>query len=376
MDGSPSLYLYSMSLLFEGELHPYLSITKIIISPFLLSFSLCFLLIPIIIYASHKGKMLDLPGGRKIHQVATPRLGGIAIMIALLTSIMLSSSEIFDHQIRYLLPPAVFILLVGIWDDISHISSWLKLAAQVFVAAYIVLFLDIRITTFFGIMGIEELPNLVSYLFSILTIIVIMNSFNLIDGIHGLSASLAILTSLVFGIWFYLVDAFLLSGISFSLTGACVAFIFFNWNPAKIFLGDGGSLITGMLVAILTLEFLHLQDQLAATSIYAMKGVPIVAISILILPLIDTIRVFILRLTGGRSPLHPDRQHIHHKLIDAGYSHSQATSILVVINTIFVLIAFGFHFVGSIYLLLIVVGLLMGCAYYFNQLILRKNRVL
>lgn len=348
----------------------------IIIACFITSFIACFLIIPPTIRIAQKINLLDTPGGRKSHKVSTPRLGGISIFFAILLSLSVWLPIGHENSILYLFAAMVLIFIIGIKDDIHSISPWMKLVGQVMAASVIIILMDVRISSFYGILGITDISVSLSYAFTLLTLIVIINSFNLIDGINGLSASLTILCSLVLGIWFYLVGAYGFSTIAFALLGAALAFLYFNWSPARIFLGDSGSLTFGLLISVLILKFLDLQYMLADTSVYAIKGVPIVAMSILLLPLLDTIRVFTMRVLSGKSPLSPDRNHIHHMLIDAGYSHSQATSILVSINAIFVLLAFGFNFVGNLYLLIIVLGLLIGCAVYFNYFIIGKKQVL
>jgi UDP-N-acetylmuramyl pentapeptide phosphotransferase/UDP-N-acetylglucosamine-1-phosphate transferase len=337
------------------------------------SFALAFVLIPPTIKLARKIDILDHPGLRRSHSVSTPRLGGIAIFFGVLFSLSLWMPSNLDINIFYVFAALITIFITGIKDDINSIGPWVKLIGQLIAAGIITFLADVQISNFYGIAGIHEIPMLVSYVISIFTIIVIINSFNLIDGINGLSASITILVSLVLGTWFYLIEAYAMSTISFALLGATLAFLYFNWSPAKIFMGDAGSLSCGLLVAFLILEFLALQEELAATSIYAIEGVPIVAMSILLLPLLDTLRVFTIRIFSGRSPLSPDRNHIHHVLIDAGYTHSQATGILVFTNAVFVLLAFGFNFVGNLYLLVIVLVFLGACALYFHYLISKKK---
>jgi UDP-N-acetylmuramyl pentapeptide phosphotransferase/UDP-N-acetylglucosamine-1-phosphate transferase len=182
---------------------------------------------------------------------------------------------------------------------------------------------------------------------------VIINAFNLIDGINGLSGSISTLIALVFGTWFLLVDHLEMAVVAMALAGSVIAFLKYNITPAKIFMGDTGSLLVGLICAILALQFIELHNVLE-DSPYAVKAVPAVAIGILILPLFDTLRVFLTRILRGKSPMTADRNHIHHLLIDCGLSHMQATLLLVVVNMVFILLVFRFQYLGTFNLLLLI----------------------
>jgi UDP-N-acetylmuramyl pentapeptide phosphotransferase/UDP-N-acetylglucosamine-1-phosphate transferase len=187
------------------------------------------------------------------------------------------------------------------------------------------------------------------------TILVIINAFNLIDGINGLSGSIGVLISLTLGTWFFLVDETALAIVAFALSGSVIAFLKYNFTPARIFMGDTGALLMGMVCAILAIEFIEIHRDLGESP-YAFQAVPAVAIGLLILPLFDTLRVFVMRVLRGKSPLYPDRSHIHHILIDVGMSHMQATGTLVVVNLLFIGLAVRFQGIGTLNLLLVILG--------------------
>ena len=183
---------------------------------------------------------------------------------------------------------------------------------------------------------------------------VIINAFNLIDGINGLSGSISTLIALVLGTWFFLIGHVELAVVAFALAGSTIAFLKYNFTPARIFMGDTGSLLVGLICAILTIQFIEIHKTLQG-SVYAIQAVPAVAIGILILPLFDTLRVFITRILKGKSPLTADRNHIHHLLIDCGLSHMQATGVLVVTNIFFIYIVFSLQNLGTFKLLLVII---------------------
>jgi len=190
---------------------------------------------------------------------------------------------------------------------------------------------------------------------SIFTIIVIINAINLIDGINGLSGSVGIVISVAFGWWFYSINAIELAIIAFALAGALVAFLKFNITPAKIFMGDTGALLIGLVCSILAIKFIELNKTLVHPM--AIKSVPAVAVGVMIIPLFDTLRVFTIRIMHRKSPFHPDRNHIHHLLLDLHLSHMQATFVLVAVNLLFILLAYKLQHIGSLPLLLLMLAL-------------------
>jgi len=187
-----------------------------------------------------------------------------------------------------------------------------------------------------------------------LTIIVVINSFNLIDGIDGLATSLGILTMLIFGTYFYMVGLPAYALLAYSLGGSLVAFLIFNHHPAKIFMGDSGSLMIGLVNAILVIKFINIaSDPAIAIPIGSSAAI---GFSILIVPLLDTLRVFAIRIFKGCSPFTPDRNHIHHLLLNRGLGHAAITLICVSINIAFVAFAYSLRSIGSTYLLLIMLA--------------------
>ena len=156
------------------------------------------------------------------------------------------------------------------------------------------------------------------------------------------------------GTWFFLIDRLDIAIVAFSLAGSLIAFLKYNVTPAQIFMGDTGSLLLGLVCSILAILFIDIHKDLGDHQ-YAFKSAPTVAIAVMILPLFDTLRVFIIRILNGKSPFYPDRTHIHHLMIDCGLSHMNATYILLVVNTIFIFIAVGLQNVGNLYLLLILI---------------------
>lgn len=339
----------------------------------LTAFALTYLVIPSIIFVAHFKHLFDEPGERRSHTENTPSLGGIGIFVGVVFSVTLWTPVTAFGDLQYILCAFVIIFLIGAKDDIIPMPPYKKIIGQILAAGIVVFKSGIFISSFYGVFGVQELSPLISFPFSVFTILVIINSFNLIDGINGLSGSIGLLTTLLFGSWFLLIDELALAILAFATAGALIAFLRYNITPAKIFMGDTGSLLLGMVCSILVIQFIEISKTLPLGHPYKFSSVPALAVGILILPLFDTLRVFVVRVFRGRSPLQPDRNHIHHLLIDFGFSHMQATSLLLLINIGFIILVHRLQYLGTVPLLLLVLLLafLLSGGFY---LLVRRHK--
>ncbi|MFZ1703217.1 MAG: MraY family glycosyltransferase [Saprospiraceae bacterium] len=337
-----------------------------IILAFITSFALTYLAIPSIIHIAIKKHLVDEPGERRSHKESTPSLGGIGIFAGMLFSIIMWTPFNYFGDLQYILCAFIIIFLIGAKDDIDPMSPSKKFIGELFAAAILVFKANVKLTSLYGIFGIFALPEWASVVLSIFTIIVIINAFNLIDGINGLSGSLGLLISATLGYWFYLVDSVEISIVAFALCGSIVAFLRYNITPAKIFMGDTGALLLGMVCSILAIQFIELHNEIPGSP-YTFKAAPSMAVAILILPLFDTLRVFVIRVLNGKSPFNPDRLHIHHLLIDIGMTHTRATAILFVTNVLFILLAIQLQPIGNLALL----GVLLLAAFILSEFVSR-----
>ncbi|MBP8725295.1 MAG: undecaprenyl/decaprenyl-phosphate alpha-N-acetylglucosaminyl 1-phosphate transferase [Saprospiraceae bacterium] len=322
---------------------------------FLTAFIATYLIIPSIISIAKIKRLTDEPDERRAHKRSIPTLGGIGIFAGVLFSIVLwTPFELFGN-LQYILCAFIVIFLIGAKDDIIPLTPYKKMIGLILAALILVFQANIRITSFYGIFSIEELPFAWSVAVSLFTILVIVNAFNLIDGINALSGSMGILIASAYGAWFYLADQVVLSIISFALVGSLIAFLKFNLTPAKIFMGDTGSLLIGMICSILTIRFIEHASSSANPAVHA-QAAPAVAIGILFLPLFDMLRVFVVRLLSGHSPFSPDRRHIHHLLVDSGLNHLQSTILLVGVNSLVILFVLQAQEWGNVALIAGIIG--------------------
>jgi len=320
----------------------------VILTP-LVAFMVTTLTMPHVITVANTKNLGAVPNQRSSHNKITPVFGGIGILAGMLTPILLFGANFSFLNFGLIFLAIGLIFLIGLRDDLIEINPLYKLLGQL-VAASMIVSSNMTISSLHGILGVYELPEYVAIPLTIFTILVIVNAFNLIDGINGLSGGISLLVCTTLGIWFYLVGVHTYAVLAASLAGATVAFLRFNITPAKIFMGDSGSLVQGLVISILIIQFLQFHVS-HPTHTYAFQGVPAIAISILVFPLFDTLRVFTIRILRGRSPLSPDRHHIHHMLLDAGFSHLQASSILVTVNAFYIGLAMAFQHLGVLILL-------------------------
>ena len=323
-----------------------------IILSFITAFTMTYFAIPSIINIAKVKHLVDEPGERRSHTTSTPSLGGIAIFAGVLFSIIMWTPFHLFENLQYILCAFIVIFLVGAKDDIIPMSPKRKLIGQFFAACILVFKSGIQITSLHGILGIHALHPLFGVVLTIFTMLVIINAFNLIDGINGLSGGIGVLNAITLGTWFFLVDRTELSIVAFAFAGALIAFLNYNVTPARIFMGDTGSLLLGTVFSTLIIQFIEINKEITGHP-YAFKAVPAVAIGLLILPLYDTFRVFTMRIIRGKSPFSPDRTHIHHLLLDFGFTHMQSTAILLSVNMGFITMVFLLQNIGVMPLLLL-----------------------
>lgn len=303
----------------------------------LISFFVAFTAIPVVIKISEAKKLFDIPCDRKIHSTPISSLGGIGIFGALIFSICVIIPFANAPWIQYFIAASVIIFFLGLKDDILLLSPMKKFTGQLFATFLLVSQGNFQITSMHGFLGIHELYPVISIGFSYMTILVIINAFNLIDGVDGLAGVLGLISTLFFGYVFMLENEFAFAALSFSMASALVAFLIFNITPAKIFMGDTGSLLLGLVNAVLVVHFINLET--SGKSVLHFTSAPALGFAVLFIPLMDTLRITLIRVYNGKSPFEPDQKHLHHILLKRGYSHLKITSILAAASVLLILFA-------------------------------------
>lgn len=315
----------------------------------IISFTITFLAIPVIIRVAAMKKIYDIPDERKIHQAAIPALGGVGIFAGFVFSVLLIANFSTDRNLQFYLAAAVVIFYMGLKDDVIVISPVKKFIGQVLAAFIIIYYSNLHIENMQGFMGVYSMPASFSLVFTYLTAIVVINSFNLIDGVDGLAGSLGLCSLMVFGVYFGLTDHLPEAVMAFAMSGALIAFLVFNFQPARIFMGDTGSLLIGLINAVLVVNFINVAAD--TSHAYPINASPAVGFGILMVPLLDTLRVFGIRILNRRSPFSPDRNHIHHLLLDLGCSHRTTTLVLLGFNLLGIVAGFLLRDLGTNFLM-------------------------
>lgn len=305
----------------------------------LVAFFISFYAIPVIIHIANAKQLFDLPNERKVHASPVPILGGLGVFIGFILSLVVSISfnTPYAASASYI---AAFLIVffLGLGDDIMILSPLKKFVGQ-FVAAFILIFKGhLLITDLHGFLGIGSLDETTSYILTYFTLIGVINAFNLIDGVDGLAASLGIISMTVFGTWFLINNDVFFALMAFTLVGSFSAFLVFNFHPAKIFMGDAGSMLLGLANGILVIRFIQAAP---SAEIFATSASPAVGFGILLIPLMDTLRVFCIRISKGKSPFSPDRKHIHHLFLDKGFSHKSTSIIIACVSILFSAFSFA-----------------------------------
>ena len=336
------------------------------------SFVIAIAAIPTIIRISYLKHLYDVPDDRKVHGKAIPTLGGLAIFAGFGISMSIFAPNGMPFiQYQYLYAALFIIFFTGLQDDILSISPFKKLIGQIISAALVVLMGGVKLVSMHGLFGIEEIPESWSIVLTIFTLLVVMNGSNLIDGINWLSGGVGVVVSAAFGLYFLANEHYELAVISSSLIGGLMGFMWFNKTPAKIFMGDTGSLIIGLINGVLCIYFINMNGTAVPLTFDAS---PIVAFGILIVPLYDTLRVFLWRMLKGKSPFSPDRNHIHHRLLELGYSHIKSSGIIVLTNVLFIVFLYFTHDkVNDLILLIVVLGSAAMLSYIPSMLIKKQK---
>jgi UDP-GlcNAc:undecaprenyl-phosphate/decaprenyl-phosphate GlcNAc-1-phosphate transferase len=288
---------------------------------------LCSFAVPPIIFLSFRKKLLDVPtDDRRIHFDSTPRLGGLALFAGFMSASMIFGD--LTHKsfgIQQILAGVLLLFFAGVKDDIVPITPFKKFFVQIISTGIVVFVGDLRVTNLHGFMGVFGLENIgMSYAFTFVMIIAITNAINLIDGLNGLAGTLVLVISTVFGFLFYQLNS-PLAMLYFALSGAIIGFLRYNLFDGRIFMGDSGSMVLGFMVAVACVSYIE-------TDLSALSKTPHMCIAIVIVPMFDTLRVFVTRIIQGKSPFSPDKNHIHHRLMRMGLSQIQTVIALFLFN--------------------------------------------
>ncbi|WP_443944202.1 MraY family glycosyltransferase [Pedobacter sp. AW1-32] len=322
-----------------------------------LSFIMVLASIPSIIYTSLKYRLFDTNDlYRKTHKGNISRLGGLAIVGSFTISLLLFSALIDFKEANFLIVSCIILSALGLKDDMYGTNTSTKFILQLVVAAILVFFGGFRLSSLYGVLNIGEMIPLWGGIFSIILIIFLNNAVNLIDGIDGLAASIGLVVNITFGLAFAFMGHPAYAFIAFALAGAVGGFIRYNWCPAKIFMGDTGALIIGLVSAALAIKFIEMNKFSELNNNPYFYSAPAIAVSVLIVPIFDSLRVFSIRILARKSPFKGDRNHIHHRLERLGLKANQIVLFTVLFNVVIVACTFTLQNLGNFMLIILLIS--------------------
>ena len=311
---------------------------------FLISFLSTYLSLPIIIKNAINNKYFAETGGRNSHTGFIPNIGGVAIFFSFfISSILIYCYEMPQiNQFIFIFFGSCCMFSVGLLDDLRKFQSFfsksgyikIRFLFQIIVAFLTVYFGDVRVSNFYGVLGINEISFISSIFFSTIVLVFLINSFNFIDGIDGLAALISMFILLSFSIIFIKNNNYLDFLIVFSLFFSVLGFFFFNKYPASIFMGDSGSMLIGFLIGCFAIKACSMQ--ITNTGVIN----PVFILCILSYQSIDTLRVFLLRILSGKSPFMADQNHIHHILIKNNFKHAWVSFFALMYTLVLLTICF------------------------------------
>jgi UDP-GlcNAc:undecaprenyl-phosphate GlcNAc-1-phosphate transferase len=297
--------------------------------------------IPKIIWIVNSHDLIDHPDHRSAHKTSTPTMAGVAFFCTFILAVFFIKQWDKDLISINLVASITVIFIIGLKDDLVMSTPKAKIIGEIVAISFILLCTCMQVNSLQGFLGIDTLPTIVSYVLTALMILTIINSYNLLDGIDGLLSTVGILVFSVYSFIFFKLDLFFYFLLCLSLIGILLAYLRFNFSSSqKIFMGDTGSLIIGFCIGFFTLKFLSLDISLIDSSFLLPENKVTIIAAILFIPLLDTIRVMGVRLLNKKSPFHPDRNHLHHILIDLKIPHYKASLLLGFINISIVIFIF------------------------------------
>jgi len=331
---------------------------------YVMAFVLTLIFIPPVIFMVKRFKLFDRPNARKEHSVPTPTFGGISIFTGMMVS-LLFWFKFYNHPsiITFFLS-MILLFGVGIMDDLKDLAARYKLVIEAGVATLLAVS-GIRITSFGGLFGINELHIIAQYIITVVAIVGITNAFNLIDGIDGLAGGLGFMSLVTLGIFLTISKDLNYAMIAFALAGALLGFLYFNFNPARIFMGDTGSLMLGFIIAVLCVQLMKVN---AIHPTPVVPNIYVFTLGIVMIPVFDTLRVFGTRIWKGRSPFSADKTHIHHLITNKGFTHGFAARLICVFHGFILILVYWMKDWKPELQVVVLLGCMLTLVYLFSHI--------
>lgn len=292
--------------------------------------------------------LVDNPDERKLQRRPIPVMGGIAVFFGIVAGLCSSQITFFSPAVFVLIAAMTIMLYVGTIDDILDLSPYIRFLIEIAVVAFIMLVNNNGINSFWGLWGLDVIPMWIAAPLTIFAAVGIINAINLIDGVNGLSSGFCFMASVMFAIMFYLSRNTTMMILATSAAGAIIPFFLhnvFGYNT-RMFIGDGGTLVIGTMMSMFVINILK-DTSLSAP--FAQEGMGLIpfTLSVLAVPVFDTLRVMSARIIRGNSPFNPDKTHLHHLFIELGFSHIGTTVSILSLNFLVIVAWFVAYKMGA-----------------------------
>lgn len=339
---------------------------------FIGAFAITYIIIPKIISVAHVKELLVHPNNRSSHQFVTPAFGGVAFFIAFIIMFSLLRNEFAVFESNFVIAAVTILFVIGLKDDLVSIAPRTKLLGQAFALMLVMLSNEFDINTLNGFLGIHQVSPWLMKPLLLVIMVGLINAYNLIDGVDGLASMLGLVILLAYAVLFHQLNEPIYVLMAVILIGSFVAFLRFNLTKNgknKIFMGDTGSLLIGFIIAVMTIKLMTIPEISYARNPLLAANMPIVISSILFIPVFDTTRVMLVRYLEKKPIFYPDRNHIHHLLLDKGFTHIETSLIIsaIAILILFTIIQCSF-LLNSFWLVAIMAAVYMLLFAFFHAL--------
>ncbi len=309
-----------------------------VLAPFIVALVASIWVFPKVLRIAKNKNIVDNPDARKLQRVPIPVLGGMVVMFGILVSLCVCHLFVDSSSLFTIVLAMGIMLYVGTMDDILDLSSVGRFFLEILVALMIIYTCEYSIDSFHGLWGVGSLSPYLSVPLSVVTIVGVVNAINLIDGVDGYSSGYGIMACLIFGVLFYIVGDMSMMMLAVVCGASLIPFFLHNvfGRSSKMFIGDGGTLLLGCVMSVFVLNMLKSDSLCVKYSSWGIGLVPL-TLSILCVPVFDTVRVMVMRILRGTSPFHADKTHLHHLFIELGFSHIGTTVSILTLNCLVIL---------------------------------------
>lgn len=310
--------------------------------------------------------IVDQPNERKLQRRPIPVLGGLTVFFGIAVSIFGAILIMGYSDLLPFFAAMVIMLVVGVGDDIYDLSPFLRFVIEIAVSLYFICFCKLTVNDFHALWGFHIISDWAAIPLTIVSVVGIINAINLIDGVDGYSSGYCAMSSVLFSVIFIMSGYYSMAMLSLVTAGAAISFFLHNvfGKLSKMFIGDGGALMLGVIMAIYVISTLKADSPCEALADNGMGLIPC-TLATLAIPVFDTVRVMVTRMIKGRSPFRPDKTHLHHLFIEAGFSHIGTTISILIINLFVWLIWFVSYLLGASINMQLYIILILGVSVTF-----------